>query len=149
MCPSYPTDPRRQGASAKDIDDAPQHVKRLLLSWSWAISSSMTGALGVARARRDVSNSAFFLDGARLGRTSVAEEVERAVAPHYRCEYTKFSSAGAVHPPLRMLMPRPLRWRGRQAHLNDAPRAPCCWVTWQLLSSWQRALHKRCCNRCT
>lgn len=56
---------------------------------------------------RDVSNSAFFLDGTRLGRTSVAEEIERVVAPHYRCEHTKFSSAGGSATPCAACMLRP------------------------------------------
>jgi hypothetical protein len=42
-----------------------------------------------------VSNSPFFIKEQRLGRTSVAEEIEKVVAPHYGCEGTKFSSAGS------------------------------------------------------
>ena len=49
----------------------------------------------VQHACRDISNSPFFVNEQRLGRTSVSEEIESLVAPHYRCEAIKFNSAGA------------------------------------------------------
>ncbi len=44
---------------------------------------------------RDVSNSPFFIKGARLGRTSVQEELERHLVPLLRCDRAKFMCAGA------------------------------------------------------
>ena len=47
---------------------------------------------------RDVSNSPFFIDGKRLGRTSVQEELERYLVPLLRCDRAKFMCAGAAPP---------------------------------------------------
>lgn len=48
---------------------------------------------------RDISHSPFVIDGVRLGRTSIQEEIERVVLPHLRCDGSKFISAGTTwHP---------------------------------------------------
>ncbi|CAL8470277.1 g9819 [Coccomyxa elongata] len=53
--------------------------------------------------QRDISHSPFIIDGVRLGRTSIQEELERVVLPHLRCDSSKFISAGREDMDVRML----------------------------------------------
>ena len=52
---------------------------------------------------RDVSQSPFFIDGERRGRTSVQEEIERALLPAMRADSLRFITAGREDLDVRML----------------------------------------------
>ena len=50
--------------------------------------------------RRDISHTPFFVDGKRLGSTSVQEVLEALLQPELRFSHAKLMSAGAHAPPL-------------------------------------------------
>ena len=59
-----------------------------MVSRSWPRTTSLVSGC------RDISNSPFFLDGQRKGRTSVEEEVAGHLLPAFCCDGHKFMSAG-------------------------------------------------------
>ena len=69
--------------------------KRLLLRCRLACTSA-------ACRRRDISHTPFFVDGQRLGSTSVQEVLEGLLQPDLRFSHAKLMSAG-VHGPLQGL----------------------------------------------
>ena len=70
-----------------------QHKGILLLRCRVASTSA-------ACRRRDISHTPFFVDGQRLGSTSVQEVLEALLQPDLRFSHAKFMSAGA-HGPLK------------------------------------------------